>query len=343
MPIKISPPNKPKIVEQEGNKAVFEVKPCYPGYGITLGNAFRRVLLSSLKGTAVTQVKIEGVDHEFSTIAHVKEDVIEIILNLKKLKFKMHGDEPIDLKLEAKGEKVVRGSNIDLPTDIELVNPKSIIANLTDKEAELAMEMKVAKGLGFVPAESRQQEQLPVGLIALNASFSPIKHINFETENVRVGRRTDFDKLILEIETDGTVEPKEAFVQAADLLLEQFAPFAHPEKLEKVRKEAEKGPSQEKEEKPEAKEKEGVKASEQGEETKASRGEAPDIDELIVNDLNLDTRIINALREARIKSVSNLAQKSEEQLLNVEGLGAKSVKLIRRELGKLGIVLENAD
>lgn len=254
----------------------------------------------------------------------------------------MHSDEPINLKLEAKGEKVIRGSNIDLPTDVELVNPKTVIANLTDKKAELAMEMKVEKGLGFVPVESRKQEQLPVGLIALNASFSPIKHINFETENVRVGRRTDFDKLILEIETDGTVGPKEAFIQAADLLLEQLAPFAHPEKLEEVKKEAEKGDSKEEEEKPEAKEEE-VKASEEGKETKTSRGEAPDIDELIVNDLNLDTRIINALRDARIKSVSNLAQKSEEQLLDVEGLGAKSVKLVRRELGKLGIVLENAD
>ncbi|MDP3990693.1 MAG: DNA-directed RNA polymerase subunit alpha [Candidatus Nealsonbacteria bacterium] len=216
-------PQPPKIVEKKDNSAIFEIEGLYPGYGITLGNSLRRVLLSSLPGAAATQVKIKGVQHEFATLPGVLEDVITILLNIKQLRFKLHTDEPQRVKLSAKGLKTVKGLNFDLPTQVELINKESHIATLTSKTADLEIEVLIENGLGYQPVESRKMGKLEIGTIAIDAIFTPVRKVSFQVENMRVGERTDFDKLILELETDGTLTPEEIFSQASDILVKHFS------------------------------------------------------------------------------------------------------------------------
>jgi len=225
---KIPLPQKAKIIKKDENRAVFEIDGCYPGYGMTLGNAFRRILLSSLPGAAITSVKIKGVSHEFSTIPHVMEDVIHIILNLKQIRFKVNSPESLPLKIDLKtaGEKEVKAKDIKLTSEIEIINKDAHIATLTDKKAKLEMEIEIQSGLGYVPVEQRKKEKLEIGAIAIDAIFSPIKKINYEIENMRVGDRTDFNRLMIDIETDGSITPEQAFTRAADILVEHFAIFA---------------------------------------------------------------------------------------------------------------------
>lgn len=218
----ISLPSAPKVTQKEKNKALFEVNGLYPGYGVTVGNALRRVLLSSLEGVAVTEVKIKGVPHEFSTIPGVLEDVIMILLNLKNLRFKMHEGAVQKVELKIKGEKKVTGKDFTLFPQIELANPELHIATTTDKGKELEMEITLEKGVGYEPREHRKAKKMEIGSIALDAIFTPIKNVSFQVENMRVGDRTDFDKLNLEIETDGTLTPEEAFYQACEILLQHF-------------------------------------------------------------------------------------------------------------------------
>ena len=219
-------PIKPKIINQEKNKAVFEIEALYPGYGATLGNSLRRVLLSSLEGAAITQVKIKGVQHEFSTIPGVLEDALTIMLNLKQLRFKLFAAEPQKATLKTKGEKEVKGSDFILPPQAELINKTAHIATLTSKSSELSMEVTIEKGLGYQPRESRKKEKLEIGVIPLDAVFTPVKRVGFRVESMRVGERTDYDRLFLEIETDGTMGPEPALSRAADILLSHFALFA---------------------------------------------------------------------------------------------------------------------
>ena len=229
-------PLKPKIVKQEKNKAVFEIEALYPGYGVTIGNSLRRVLLSSLPGAAVTQVKIKGVQHEFSTIPGVLEDAILIMLNLKQLRFKVFADEPQKATLRTKGEKEVKGSDFVLSPHVELVNKNTHLATLTTKSAELEMEILIEKGLGYQPREARKkqtpQEKLEIGVIPLDAIFTPVRRVGFRVENMRVGERTDYDRLFLEIETDGTITPEEAFSKSAEILVNHFTLFSQTFKKE---------------------------------------------------------------------------------------------------------------
>jgi len=228
--------------EKDKNRAVLTVEPCHPGYGTTLGNALRRVMLSSLPGAAVTAVKIKGVSHEFSTLPGVKEDVVEIILNLKKLRLKiLVGEEPVILVLKAKGEKKVKAKDIEKNPVVEIANPDLEIATLTSKEAELEMKIWAEKGRGYVPSEERRTENLELDVIAVDSIFTPIKKVGLQVEDVRVGERTDYDKLILDIETDGTLTPFEAVEQAAKILIEQFSLFVEPkkEKVEEIKELAE--------------------------------------------------------------------------------------------------------
>jgi len=221
-------PKAPKIISEKENQAVFEVEALYPGYGITIGNSLRRVLLSSLEGSAVTQMKIKGVQHEFSTIPGIAEDVITIAMNLKQLRFKVHSADPVKISLKVKGEKEVKGSDFKLPSQIELVNKSAHIAALTSKSAELDMEIQVEKGIGYQPVESRKkQEKLEIGTIPIDAIFTPIRRVNYTVENMRVGDRTDFDRLRLDITTDGTITPKKAFCQAVKVLLDHFCLFVN--------------------------------------------------------------------------------------------------------------------
>jgi DNA-directed RNA polymerase subunit alpha len=216
-------PKAPKIIKKEKNKTTFEIEALYPGYGVTIGNALRRVLLSSLEGAAVTQMKIKGVSHEFTTIPGVLEDVVTIMLNLKQLRFKMIGEEPQRATLKIKGEKEVKGADFELPAQLELVNPDCHIATLTSKNAKLEMEILVEKGVGYLPRERKRKEKLEIGVIPVDAIFTPVKRVAMRTENMRVGERTDFDRLFLEIETDGTITPEEAFSKACEILINQFS------------------------------------------------------------------------------------------------------------------------
>jgi DNA-directed RNA polymerase subunit alpha len=215
-------PKKPKIIKKEKNKATFEIEALYPGYGVTIGNALRRVLLSSLEGAAVTQMRIKGVPHEFTTIPGVMEDVVTIMLNVKKLRFQMFTDEPQIGKLKVKGEKEVKGADFELPTQVKLVNPDCHIATLTSRNAELEMEIQIEKGVGYLARERRKKERTPIGTILIDAIFTPVKRVGFRVENMRVGERTDFDRLFLEIETDGILTPEDAFVKASEILAEHF-------------------------------------------------------------------------------------------------------------------------
>lgn len=228
MEYKIPLPLKAKIIKKGDNHAIFEIDNCYPGYGITIGNAFRRVLLSSLEGAAITSVKIKGASHEFSTIPNVLEDVIQIILNLKQVRFKVLAKEvfPIKVELKASGQKEVKAKDIKLTSDVEIINKDIHIATLTSPKAKLEMEIEIGTGLGYMPVEQRKKEKLEIGSIALDAIFTPIKKVNYEVENMRVGERTDFNKVKIDIETDGSINPEQAFVKAADILLEHFGVFA---------------------------------------------------------------------------------------------------------------------
>ena len=218
-------PKKPKLVEKKENRARFEIEALYPGYGVTIGNSLRRVLLSSLEGAAVTQVKIKGVPHEFSTIPGVLEDVILIIQNLKKMRFKLYGPDSQRATLKVKGEKEVKGSHFDFPSQLELINKDCHIATLTEKSAELEMEIQVEKGIGYSPRETMKKEKLEIGTILLDAIFTPVEKVSFEVENMRVGERTDFDRLFLDIETDNTQTPEEVLGAAAGILLKHFSPI----------------------------------------------------------------------------------------------------------------------
>lgn len=222
----ISLPLQPKIIEKKENKAVFEIEALYPGYGVTMGNSLRRVLLSSLGGAAVTQMKIKGVQHEFSTIPGVTEDVITIMLNLKQMRFKLYSPEPQKAILKIKGEKEAKGSDFQFPTQVELLNKSCHVATLTEKSTELEIEIQIEKGVGYWPRESRKKEKLEIGVIPVDAIFTPVRRVSFRVENMRVGERTDFDRLFLEIETDGTVLPEAAFFEASEILRSHFALFS---------------------------------------------------------------------------------------------------------------------
>jgi len=215
-------PSQPKVTGKKDNEANFIIEGLYPGYGTTVGNSLRRVLLSSLPGAAVTQVKIKDVMHEFSTIPGVLEDVATIILNVKQLRFKIYSNEPQTTMLKVKGEKEVKGSDFELPSQLELVNKDAHIATLTDKKAKLEMEIQVEQGIGYIPVERRKRGKLAIGVILLDAIFTPVRKVSFRVENMRVGERTDFDRLFLEVETDGTISPEECFFTATQILNQHF-------------------------------------------------------------------------------------------------------------------------
>lgn len=213
-------PTSIKTKNISNNNSVFEIESLYPGYGVTLGNAIRRVLLSSLSGAAVTEVKIKDAPHEFATLKGVKEDVLHILMNIKQLRFKIFTEDPQTATLVVKGEKEVTGKDFELPADLKLANPDLHIATLTDKSAQLEIEIKVEKGMGYVFEDKEIKKS--VGVIGMDAIFTPIKKVNYVVENMRVGKRTDFDKLSLEVETDGTITPEEALSQSLDILVSQF-------------------------------------------------------------------------------------------------------------------------
>jgi DNA-directed RNA polymerase subunit alpha len=321
-------PSKPKIILDEGDRAVFEIEGLYPGYGQTLGNSIRRVLLSSLRGGAITSVKIEGVGHEFSTIEGVMEDVVEIILNLKQLRFRLHEEGPLTVTLSAKGEKEVVGKDVKVPSRAELVTPNVHIATLTGKKSVLNLEAMVESGLGYVPIEAQTKEKVEVGTIGLDAAFSPVRHVNYEVENMRVGDRTDYNRLRLDITTDGSLTPREAFENAVKILLAQLETMVEGFE-EEIPAEGviETGFGQER----------GEGEEEEGEERET---ESEEVLKIKLNDVKLSSRTLNVLREAGIKTIGGLSRKREKTLKGISGLGEKGFQEIKKALGMLGITLK---
>lgn len=323
MNINISLPKAPKLIEQiSKNRAVFEIEDLYPGYGVTLGNSLRRVMLSSLPGAAVTSVKIKDVNHEFSTIPGVLEDIVEIILNLKQVRFKVYSEEPQTITLKVKGEKQVLASDIKLVSQVEIANPEAVVAKLTSKNASLEMEIQVERGIGYSELETRKKDKQEIGSIAVDAIFTPIKMINYEIEDMRVGDKTNYNRLKFDIETDGTLSPQDALANAAQILIEQFKVIAIPvSKASKIEK---------KEYLPEDTAK---KVDEKKEEE--------DITKNKIEDLKLSNRTQNILLNNHIKTISGVLRLKEKDLLQFEGLGNKAVKEIKKAIGKLGLTLKS--
>ena len=317
----MSIPQKPKYTPTDEKSGVFEIPGCYPGYGMTLGNALRRVLLASLEGAAVTSVKIKGISHEFSTLDGVMEDVVQIILNLKKIRFKMHSDEPVKVSLKFKGEGKVTAKEIKCPSSVEVVNKDQMIATITDKKTELEMELEISKGLGYVPIEQQERPDKEIGVIAIDAVYTPIKRVNYEVENMRVGKRTDYNKVTLEIVTDGSITPEEAFKKAVAILVEQFSVLGGIEVIDK--------------------DKESEKTEEDIDETKETPEEEIDPLKIKVTDLkNLSTRTLNVLEAGKIAKVKDIVKHTEEELRALEGMGDKGIKEIKKSIGEFGITLK---
>lgn len=320
----IALPSKPKIVFEEGNKGVYEISGLYAGYGHTLGNSLRRIILSSIPGAAVTTVKIDGVSHEFSKITGVKEDVITILLALKKLRFKMNTDEAQTAKISVNGAKTVTGKDIDLPSQIEIMNEDEHIATLTAKDSKLDIEITIEKGLGYVSRDELRKDKVDIGTIVLDAVFTPIRKVNYEVENMRVGDRTDYNKLRISIETDSSIAPAEALQKSVGIMINHLKAIADFQEEEDV-----------KEEKVAAKEE---AASE--EEAAAPEEEDKEVLKTRVEDLELSSRTMNILTEAGIRTLGGLARKKETDLLELEGVGKKMIQEIRRALGNFGITLK---
>ena len=313
----ITLPSKPRIVREDGSLGIYEVDGLYPGYGHTLGNSLRRIILSSLTGAAITSVKIAGVSHEFSTIAGVKEDVISIILNLKKIRVKMFTEEPQTLIIKIKGVKDVTAKDIEAPSQVEIVNLDQHIASITDKATNLEIEIKVERGIGFVPKDVHQKERTDIGAIALDAIFAPIKRVNYEVENMRIGDRTDFNRLRINIETDGTIAPHEALSKAIETMIVQLKAIVG------------------------FKEEELPKQSETlKEEVKEKKGLDTEFLKTRIETLGLSTRTMTALTNANLRTVGGLSKKKEEDLENIEGLGPKAIQEIKKVLGEFGITLK---
>jgi len=234
---KIAKPSKIEFKKgTRSNEGIVSIEACYPGYGITLGNSLRRILLSSLSGAAVVGVKIKGADHEFMTIPHIKEDVLEIILNLKQLKLKIFSDEEIKLDLEAAGKKKVKAGDISKNSQVEIINKDLAIANITDMTGSLKIEIYVSQGKGYRAIENIEDKKSEIGHIDVDAAFSPVKSVGIKVENVRVGKMTNWEKLILDIVTDGTITPKEAFEKSVKILIDQFRALVGDKKRDKEEK-----------------------------------------------------------------------------------------------------------
>jgi len=290
----------------------FAAEPFERGFGITIGNSLRRILLSSLQGAAITSIKIDGVLHEFSTIPGVKEDVTEIILNLKEVRLKLHTEGPKTIRLKTEGSRVLKAGDIQTGDAVEILNPEHYIATLS-RDAKLSIEMAVKMGRGYVAAERNKEENQPIGAIPIDAIFSPIKKVNYTVTNARVGQITDYDKLTLEVWTDGSLSPEEAVTHAAKILKNQLSIFVTFEEEE----EAEMAVSEE--------EREGEKLNEN-----LFRS---------VDELELSVRSANCLKHANIKLIGDLVQKTEAEILATKNFGRKSLNEIKEILSEMGLNL----
>ncbi|MEI6280427.1 MAG: DNA-directed RNA polymerase subunit alpha [bacterium] len=321
---KIIMPSKPRVVLEDGNKGVFEIDGLYPGYGHTLGNSLRRIILSSLPGASITSIKIDGVSHEFQTMDGIKEDVIVMILNLKKARFKMLSDEPQTITLSIKGPKEVLAGDIKTGGQVEILNPELHIVEVTGK-VNLNIEMKIEKGLGFIQKDVFQKEKVDVGTIAVDAIFTPIRRVAYEVENMRVGDKTNHNRLKISIETDGTLTPREALSRSIEIMINQLKAIVDFKEIEEEVK-TKKTAAKDEEESEEKDEKKG--------------GDFADVLKTRTDSLDLSTRTLNALTSANIRTLGGLARKKREDLLEIEGIGEKGITEIKKVLNKFGLNLK---
>jgi DNA-directed RNA polymerase subunit alpha len=306
----------------EDNRGTFTIEPLDRGFGYTFGNSLRRVLLSSLAGAAVTSVRIEGVAHEFSTISGVKEDVTDIVLNLKEIVARMHSDAAeIEVPLVATGPGEVTAADIDLPSGVELLNPDAHVATL-EKKTKLEMYLTIGRGRGYSPAEDNKTPDQPIGVIPIDSIFSPVKRVAYQVESARVGQRTDYDKLTLDIETDGSVAPQAALREAAEILIKSLAIFTDQERLEALQ--AGHG---------------GIDGAEAAGVGAAPAGRSDGMDDILIEELELGVRSYNCLKRAGIQTVGDLVQKSESELAAIPNFGRKSIEEVKETLDARGLGL----
>lgn len=327
-------PSKPRATLEEGNKGVFEIDGLVPGYGYTLGNSLRRIILSSLTGAAVTAVKIDGVSHEFSTIEGIKEDVITILLNLKNVRFALTTDEPQKVTLSVKGPKVVTAADITAKGAATVVNTDQYICEMTAKGTFTA-ELTIERGLGFVPREAHHKQKADIGTIFLDAIFSPIRRVSYDVEEMRVGDKTNFNRLRLTIETDGTVSPRTALEQSVKTMIEQLAAIVSvsaTEAIEEVQSRmTTKVPAM-------------VESSETVTVTTEDDENGIDVTDVLKNridSIGLSTRTLNALSAANIRTVGGIARKHVNDLLEIDGIGDKGIVEIKEALGALDLSLKD--
>ncbi|MBA2792965.1 MAG: DNA-directed RNA polymerase subunit alpha [Thermoleophilaceae bacterium] len=314
----------------QDNRGTFTIEPLDRGFGYTFGNSLRRVLLSSLAGAAVTSVRIEGVAHEFSTINGVKEDVTDIVLNLKEIVCRMHSDAAeVEAPLVVTGPGEITAGDIDLPSGVEILNPETHLATL-EKKTKLEIYLTVGHGRGYMPAEDNKTPDQPIGVIPIDSIFSPVKRVAYSVESARVGQRTDYDKLTLDIETDGSVDPHAALREAAELLIKYLAIFSEPERVESLR---EAGANLV-----------GVAPGSMAGGDIASIGAAglaaaDGMDDILIEELELGVRSYNCLKRAGVQTVSDLVQKSESELNAIPNFGRKSIEEVMETLEARGLAL----
>ena len=309
---------KPKIeiaeISEDNRYGKFICEPLERGYGTTFGNSLRRMLLSSLEGSAITSIRIDGVLHEFSTIPGVRDDVTNIVLNLKQLCLKMQGNEPKVIRIDVEGEKEVTAADIICDADIEILNPDLHIATV-DATGKLKIEMTVARGRGYIPAERNKKPEDTIGVIPIDSIFSPVQRVNYTVQDTRVGNETDYDKLILEVWTDGSLRPEEAVSKAAGILVMHLKLFQSMDGL------------------PEEIEEEEATFPEEVEDDTSK------VLEMTIEDLDLSVRSFNCLKRANINTVADLAEKTEDDMMKVRNLGRKSLEEVKKKLEELGLAL----
>jgi DNA-directed RNA polymerase subunit alpha len=305
----------PRIVHEEvtEDRGIFEIEPLDRGFGYTFGNSLRRVLLSSLEGAAVTSVKIEGVAHEFTTLKGVREDVTDIILNLKSLTCLLHGESPeVEVRLEKKGPGVVKASDIEAPADLEILNPDLEIANLSDK-GRLEITLTIGRGRGYVPAELNRGPEHTIGVIPIDSIFSPVRRVAYEVEAARVGQRTDYDKLTLDVTTDGSLSPRDAIAQASDILIAQLAIFTDIDKISYA----------------------------SSDEPEPDVPPAGGMENFPIEELELGVRSYNCLKRVGIETIGDLVSKTETELAAIPNFGKKSIEEVRETLAAHGLRLRD--
>jgi DNA-directed RNA polymerase subunit alpha len=316
----ITLPSKPRVVNEEGVIGTYEIDSLYPGYGHTLGNSLRRIILSSLPGAAITSVKIEDVQHEFATMDGVRESVMEVLLNLKRIYFDLSGDEAQTIRLSVKGAKSVTAADFQLPGQVTIANPEQHIADFSGK-GSFELEATIERGLGYVPREMLTKEKVDIGTIALDATFTPIRRVNYEVENMRVGDRTDFNRLKILIETNGTISPRAALEQSIEIMIHQLkSVVGFQEEVE-----------------------EEVAAAFAASASSSSETIGKDPAKTKIDEIGLSTRTASALAEGGVKSIAGLTRKSAEQLKEIDGIGDKAVAEVTEALDALGLSLKGSE